>query len=335
MSDYCGLDVGTMNIVSAKLNNSDAVDVKSLRNIFLEVDKEAAEIMDLSGISHTIIDDSMFFISEDAYNFANILGKEASRPMRNGMISTKEIDSVDILAVMVKELIGTSKSGRCCFSIPADPIDDEMNVIYHQNVFGRIINELGFESEPINEATAIVYTECQASSFSGIGISFGAGMTNVALVYKTIPTTVFSVARGGDWIDFNVARSTGSISNRVTLIKENNFSLDNYRSGKKKDRKIKEALVYYYHDLINYTIKCIVNSLENTAVELPESLPVIISGGTSLVDGFIEMVNQVTEQYEFPFKVSEIRHAGNPLTAVAEGCLIKALKYQTEKQQER
>jgi len=328
MSNFCGLDVGTMNLVSAKLNNDEAVDIKRLRNIFLEVDKDAAEIMDLSGISHTVIDDAMFFIAEDAYNFANILGKEASRPMSNGMISTKEIDSVDILAVMVKELIGTSNGGRCCYSIPADPIDNEMNVIYHQNVFGRIINELGFKAEAINEATAIVYTECEASNFSGIGISFGAGMTNVALVYKAIPTTVFSIARGGDWIDLNTANSTGSISNRVTLLKENSFSLNNHRSGKKKDRKIKEALVYYYHDLINYTIKSIVRSLEDTAIELPESLPVIISGGTSLVDGFVEMVKQVIEQYEFPFEVSEIRHAGNPLTAVAEGCLIRALKYQ-------
>ena len=113
------------------------------------------------------------------------------------MISTKEIDSVDILAVMVKKLIGTSSGGRCCYSIPAEPIDNEMNVIYHQNVFGRIINELGFKAEAINEATAIVCTECQESNFSGIGISFGAGMTNVALVYKAIPTTVFSIARGG------------------------------------------------------------------------------------------------------------------------------------------
>ena len=86
--------------------------------------------------------------------------------------------------------------------------------------------------------------------------------------------------------------------------------------------------MYYYHDLINYTIKSIIRSLEDTAIELPESLPVIISGGTSLVDGFVEMVRQVIEQYELPFEVSEIRHAANPLTAVAEGCLIRALKYQ-------
>ena len=161
---------------------------------------------------------------------------------------------------------------------------------------------LAFKRKRFNEATAIVYTECEESNFSGIGISFGAGMTNVALVYKAIPTTVFSIARGGDWIDLNTANSTGSISNRVTLLKENSFSLNNHRSGKKKDRKIKEALVYYYHDLINYTIKSIVRSLENTAIELPESLPVIISGGTSMVDGFVEMVRQVIEQYEFPLK---------------------------------
>lgn len=325
MPNY-GLDVGTMNLVSAKLNDN-KVDIKLLRNVFIEVDKDAVQTMDLSNISYVEIDDSVFILSEDAYNFANIFGQTAKRPMAKGMISTSEIDSVDILGVMIKQLVGkSSDGGKICYSIPANPIDGEMNVIYHEKVFTRLIESLGYESEPVNEATAIVYAECQSTNFSGIGISFGAGMTNSAVVYKSIPASAFSIARGGDWIDINTANSLGAIPNRVTLIKETRFSLNDFMSGTKKDRRIKEGLASYYHSLINYTLKNITSRLDNLSIELPESLPVIISGGTSLVEGFIPAIEQALKNYDFPFEISEVRHAKNPLTTVAEGCLIKALK---------
>lgn len=326
MPNY-GLDVGTMNLVSAKLNDN-KIDIKLLRNVFIEVDKDAVQTMDLSKISYVEIDDSVFILSEDAYNFANIFGQVAKRPMAKGMISTSEIDSVDILGIMIKQLIGKSnnENEKVCYSIPANPIDGEMNVIYHKNVFSRIIESLGYEVEPVNEATAIIYAECQSTNFSGIGISFGAGMTNIAIVYKSIPASTFSIARGGDWIDINTANSLGAIPNRVTLIKETRFNLNDFMTGTKKDRRIKEGLFSYYNSLINYTVKNITKQLDNLSMELPESLPVVISGGTSLVDGFIPLVEKTLKNYEFPFEISEVRHAKNPLTTVAEGCLIKALK---------
>ena len=225
-----GCDLGTMNIVSACLGESGGANVKSMRNIFLKIEKDAALNMDLSKITHVEIDDSIFILSEDAYNFANIFGKTANRPMAKGLISSGEVDSIDILGVMVKQLIGTSTgNGKCCYSIPANPVDDpSKNVLYHQSVFGRIIQSLGFNAEAVNEAAAIVYAECENTDFSGIGISFGAGMTNVAVVYKSIPAVIFSVARGGDWIDSSVASAVGAVHTRVTLMKENNLDLNSF-----------------------------------------------------------------------------------------------------------
>ena len=65
---------------------------------------------------------------------------------QKGMISDSELDSIDILAVMVGALIGKAptEDSICCYSIPANPIDADMNVLFHQNVFGRIISQLGF-----------------------------------------------------------------------------------------------------------------------------------------------------------------------------------------------
>jgi len=328
MTDIVGLDIGTMNIVTARQTDDDQISTASLRNVFLTVDKETLGGFDYKNISHAIIENELYILSDDAYNFANIFSKEISRPMSKGMISASEIDAIDILTVMVKSLIGESKdkSGKCVFSVPANPIDDDLNVIYHQNVFSRIVSELGFESEHLNEAVAIVYSECAESNFSGIAISFGAGMTNIAVVYKSVPVITFSVARGGDWIDNNAAIATGTISNRVNLVKERKLNLIDFSEGTKKERRAKEALVYYYRSLINYVVKNLIIELETLTVELPEQLPMIVSGGTSLTTGFLDFLKNCLVDYEFPISVSEVKSAENPLTAVAQGCFVKAMQ---------
>ena len=328
--NHKGLDVGTMNLVSASLDGNNVI-TKVIRNVFIEIDKDSVINMDLSQINHVEIDDTIYILGEDAYRFANMFNIPVNRPMSKGMISTKNIDSAEILAVMVRELIGvnqdTENKVRCVYSIPANPIDGDMNVIYHQNVFNRIINSLGYNATPLNEATSIILSECVQENFSGIGISFGAGMTNIAVVYKSIPIMAFSISRGGDWIDHNAATSLGMIPNRVNAVKEKDtFSLIDIPSGKKKEKMIKEALIYYYNSLINYTLKNIVKQLEDSDADLPEELPIVISGGTSKVKGFVDLVKQQIENIEFPFDISEIRTAKNQLTSVAQGCLVQALK---------
>ena len=61
-------------------------------------------------------------------------------------------------------------------------------------------------------------------------------------------------------------------------------------------------------------------------VDLPDEVPVIVSGGTSKAKGFLELFKGIVEADEdIPFDIKEIRYADDPLTAVAEGLLIKAI----------
>ena len=332
ISNNVGLDVGTMNLVAAKLNG-ESVESSALRNVFLEIESFNVGNMDLKNISHIKIDDMTYILSQDAYNFANIFNRSISRPMNKGMISSKEIDSVDIISSMIKTLIGTGSLNPdqskpvCCYSIPANPIDSEIDVTYHKMVFERIINQLDYQPVSLNEATAVIYSECEDTEFTGIGISFGAGMTNIAVVFKAVPVKSFSLSRGGDWIDANTGNSIGIIPNRVNLIKEkDDFTLNDFKIGSKKEQRIREALIYYYKNLISHVTSHIANSLVNLDVDFPEEVPVIISGGTSLVEGFLELFKDIINTYEFPFTIKEVRTATDQLNAVAEGCLIKTLR---------
>jgi hypothetical protein len=53
-------------------------------------------------------------------------------------------------------------------------------------------------------------------------------------------------------------------------------------------------------------------------------LPVVIAGGTSQAAGFVALFQKKLADNEFPLPVSEVRHAKDPLHAVARGCLIAA-----------
>lgn len=326
------LDIGTMNLVMACLNGDNHVITKSLRNMFLELDVEHIGSLDLKPINHTFIDDKLYILSDDAFNYGNVFGLPVSRPMSDGLISSKEIDSIDVLTAMVKSLIGQGNGESCVYSIPANPIDVNGNVLFHEKVFERIISELGYKPQSLNEAVAIVYSEAAETNFTALAISFGAGMVNVAIVYKSIPVVTFSISRGGDWVDSQVSISTSAVQNRVTKIKETQLDLTQIQNHKdKKVKRILESLNHYYKSLISYTFKKIMDEISKSNVELPDEVPLIISGGTSKAKGFLEIVSDIVTDFNFPFEISDVRYATDPLTAVAEGCLVKALRVNSTK----
>jgi len=322
------IDIGTMNIVLAE-KSGDSAEISSIRNMYLPLDKSQVTMAELSNIDYVETDDSVFIIGNDAFNFSNIFGKSVKRPMSKGLISPNEIDSLDILELILEKLCGKTTNGKCIYCVPAPSVDSHNNITYHEGVFHRIFTDLGYQATSFNEAMAIIYSHCQDDQFTGLAFSFGAGMVNVCLAYKSIPVVTFSVARSGDWIDENVAAALGTVPNRITAIKEKNTDLQNYMTGSKKERRIREAIVYYYREVIRYSLDQIKNKLSDATdnLDLPESLSIIVSGGTSIATGFLPLFKEVLDEYkdDFGFTIKEVRHADDLLTAVAEGLLVKAI----------
>ena len=346
MSDIRGVDVGTMNLVCCKQVSETQVEIKNMRNMFLDINPS---MLATTEIANTQLDyavskddngeaDKIYILGEDAYKFGNIFGQEVKRPMSKGVISSKEFDAIEVLTFMMEKLIGRTTDGKLIYSIPAQAIDiDTPSILYHEKIFGRIFQTLGYESKPLNEAMGIIFSECSKTNFTGIAISFGAGMTNVACAYKGTPTLTFSVARGGDWLDNEVSASLGTISTRVTSIKEKELNLANPNIGKKKEKVVREALCFYYRNLIEYVLKHIVAKFEENSdgLQIDEEIPIVVSGGTSLANGFVDAFKEVFAKFkDFPYEISEIRSAVDPLSAVAQGALVYALWQYKEKPKE-
>lgn len=344
---FVGFDIGTGNLVSSvalDISDKDKIksEVKSMRNMFFPISLDNVSVSDIKTTTLNYVEiygnngelEKLAIIGEDAFKWANIFGKEVCRPMENGVLSNKNIDSYDIIGGMVKGMIvdeneSNYSSKYCVFSVPAEPIDESIpSVSFHEKVFSKIFSKLKYVSRSLNEGMAVIYSNCKKEEYTGIGISFGAGLTNVAISYKGMPAVTFSVCRGGDWIDRKSSEALGKLVTRITNIKENNFNLypDTYKNDKKDIRVIKECIYIFYNELINYVLMKICEKIkdisDNINIDIP--IPIVLSGGTSLVDGFKEVfVDIFTEKYEkdFPFNVSEIRYSVDRLYSVSLGCL--------------
>ena len=51
---------------------------------------------------------------------------------------------------------------------------------------------------------------------------------------------------------------------------------------------------------------------------------IVVAGGTSQAKGYVELFSSKLQENNFPLKIKEVRHAADPLHAVAKGCLIAA-----------
>lgn len=332
------IDIGTCFLVGAKPNaetDSSDVSVKSVRDSFIsmEYDKTAETMLKMTRVPYIRKGDQLYIIGDAALKMANVLKQEIRRPLKQGVISPGETEAQNILYLLIEEVLGKPKrKGEVCFySIPAAPVDMEGDVVYHKAIFKKILENIGYHAEPMNEATALVYSNCLEESFTGLATSFGAGMTNTSLVFHAMEGMTFSLARGGDWVDSNSARAVGKTAAQMMAIKERGVDLLSPVDGDPKHAHEREAIAVYYKNLIKYTFDNIKREFKNTdsSIEISDPIPWVISGGTTQAGNFLELFKAEFEKVKetFPIPISEIRSAQDPLNDVAKGLLIAAIDF--------
>ncbi len=326
-----GLDVGTMNILSARQDADETVFVQQ-RNSFVEIDYSdmAEQMLSRSEVLHIRKGDQVYIVGDDALNFANIFNKETRRPMQHGILSSDEKSAIPMIKLIIEQVVGEPehRDERLFFSTPADPIDEDLSTLYHQKTLESILGDMGYDPEPINEGMAVIYSELADNNFTGLGISFGAGMTNVCLAYYAVPVMRFSIARGGDWIDEQAAQATGTPVDKVTSIKEDDFALDFTTDV----GGVEGALSIYYDNLLDYVIENMIREIDEEDVEEGLDVPVVVTGGTSSPQGFEALFEERLAEANIPFSVSGVSRAREPMYSVARGSLVAARSEEEDQQ---
>ncbi|QZA87875.1 hypothetical protein K0C01_08700 [Salinarchaeum sp. IM2453] len=318
-----GIDVGTMNIISSQQEGSETVFVQQ-RNSFVEIEYSdmAEQMLSRSEVLHIRKGDTVYVVGDDALNFANIFNKETRRPMQDGILSRDESSAIPMIQLITEQVVGEPRyeDERLFFSSPADPVDSDYSTLYHEKTLESMLSDMGYDPEPINEGMAVIYSELADHNFTGLGISFGAGMTNICLAYYAVPVMKFSIARGGDWIDEQTAQATGTPVDKVTSIKEEDFALD----FETDVGGVEGALAIYYENLINYVIENIEGEVDEEDIEEGMDVPVVVTGGTSMPDGFDDLFAEHLNEADLPFSISGVHSVDEPMYSVASGALVAA-----------
>jgi len=324
-----GLDIGTNMLVAASMDENSNPIYKRQRDAFFrivpksDVNRKAIRTALEGRKANFIIEDGDFIVvGEDALLMANERNMNAKRPMSKGVLSPQEKSSLPMLKLIIKSLIGEGGGDtNLVFSVPGDPVDNDFDVYYHTEMVKAYIKEMGFNPTPLNEGFAIAFSELLNDNLTGMCISWGAGMINTAVCYEGDPVVQFSLTKGGDWIDQSVGKAIDMNPSMIQIEKEEgNIDIINPAG------KIQEAIAVYYGILIAYALDNILFELKKK--KLPafrEPIPIVVSGGLVSACSFVEKFNQRLEGKKFPFEISEVRKASDPMLAVAHGCLMASI----------
>ena len=321
-----GLDVGTAFIYSAQKAGAE-VAFKKERNGFFDIEHSdfTEDILKKSNVKYALKENRLYIVGEDAIKFANIFGRNTRRPLSNGVISPQEEDALPVIELIIKSVLGTPRSNDelIYYAVPGSPVDADFDVIYHQNIIKRFLENWGYRAKPINEGLSVIFSELAKDNFTGIGISLGGGMVNVCFAVMAVPVFSFSVARAGDWIDEQVARVTNETVSKITAIKEANLNLN---LAEDSTDRINQALYIYYNHLIGYVLEQIKNEFEkNPKPRLENPVPIVLAGGTAMPKGFLPMFKEGIQKTKLPFEIGEVKLASHPLFSVVKGVLIAGI----------
>lgn len=332
-----GLDVGTSFLQVARQRTDGMVEFVAERDAFYAITpstKQAGKFLEKQlakqGAFVLKSGGTFYVVGKKAIETAVVRNSSVDRPLQRGVLTADNEESMGMLAILVEALAGRARvpDELCVYSYPANPVDADFDVVYHHNRISEILGGLGYKAIPLLESEALAYSELlENDDLTGVTISCGAGMHNLSVFHIGENLLSFSIAQGGDYIDKKVAQQMRIPETAAQAEKESeDLDLTN-----PKDR-IHKLIRDYYINLIDYVFDTLeakfkkVDSFPNFV----ESVPVVISGGTSLPKGYLALADEAIRRRSFPFDIKEVRHAGNPLTSVANGCLLYAQSYDEE-----
>ena len=343
-----GLDIGTKHIVLAYLDENNNRKVRYEVNGYLSFprgDSFMEQLLLAQKIPFVTRDDGkgnkeFIAIGKMAEQLAYSLNRTLCRPMAEGGISKYDEDAQEVIAIIIKSIIGKlTEDTIIYYCTTAKPINNQsLNVDFHRKVVKLIIEGYKGEAEikafHINEARCLVLKEIVPA----IGISWGAGTVTVHAGIFGVPIFEFSVCGSGDWVDVEAAKRfgydpthpNGEYVETPTTICRRKEGMD---LRKTPEDRVGQAIYLMYEILIENVVKGIAEGFRENKGKFRFDKPVNIvnAGGSSMPDGFIEMFSKKLKDVDLDIPLGEVKRVDNPLFAVAYGCLTAAELHKEEK----
>ncbi len=250
----------------------------------------------------------------------------------DGMVPTDDPPARQMLSLLTEAILPPLSGTRNLCAIAVPGVRDQADRSRRNEEFlCRLVRMQGYQPLVINPAEAALLATGNEQGFSGISIVLGAETTSLCLARHGVPLASETLAVGTNWMDSELARQF-----QIQVFDEEGnayLDLEAVRTWKQNHApnlmhstgERERALSRLYSVVLDRVTRTVVSMLSNPNVRNTlqrQRLSIMLSGGGSLIDGFVPMLTDRFIEHQISDRVLAIRLAKDPLNAVVRGALI-------------
>ncbi len=291
-------------------------------------------LLEAGRIPFAVCDNALTILGDNAAAYASLFHVRPQTLMPQGRLPMNDPVARQSLAALVEALLGEpDQPGEICgVSLPGGEVFQSSVINHELEYLSRLIRLRGFTPMVLSAGMAVILSAGVRDSFTAIGLSFGAATSELVLVHRGVQRAIFSIPRGGNWMDeriaehFDLTQCTESGEHFFDLPQAASFRQsfvgNLLQPGTDEERFLADLHFYLTDSLIRGAANELGCNLP--VLKIPQPLPVIAIGGVARIRGFEELLRHCFLAARFPLTIREFRLATSDDYAVARGCLINA-----------
>ena len=309
-----GLDLGTTQFRSLRIAGEELI-ARQCRAVYVVLSDTASHrrLLEQSGAKFASCGDDLVLFGDLALEWADILNLPVIALLPGGRVPQSDPVARQILTLMIDAVLPQAErlGDVCCLTIPGGHDIHQAELPYDVRFFQQLVALRGYQPKLISPGQAVVLAELESASFSGIGISFGAGNCQIGIVHcgRELASCSFDecpVEHSSDRVEPTSA-NTGEESIPA-------------------DRMLRAARDQVLVRGLTQTLTAARDELDRQGVIrwLAQPTHVVCTGRPTTESGFSQLFAQVWSSLDWPMKVGQLRVSTDAIYSIARGCLIQS-----------
>ncbi|MBT6156802.1 MAG: hypothetical protein HOL01_18840 [Planctomycetaceae bacterium] len=329
------LDIGSSHMRSLRRQRFRLIG-RSCRSLFTELaDREShREILNRLGVPHLEINGQLIVPGDSADGIAEFFRVPTTQAILNDRAVKSSDVGREVIVELVNALLPTPGHANeiCCFTAGGIPGDTDGSRNEVNQLVAQTIRRCGYQPLGIGGATAVALAELGDQALTGVGITIGAAHCETTLMCHGVELARSSVARGGNWIDEQLAERQAlhfwdqSGNRHLDFRSARDWKESNVGSILSPTSVEESQLAALYRELVDDVLAAVRDAFTNAphAFDALQPVGVVCAGGTASRPGFREIMLDELRKNPFPFGISPVQIIGAWEYSVARGCLIRA-----------
>lgn len=309
-----GLDLGTTQFRSLRIVGNELIG-RQCRAVYVVISNTAGHrrLLEQADAKFALCGDDLVLFGDLALEWADILNLSVVPLLPGGRVPQSDPVARQILTLMVDAVLPPAErlGDSCCFTVPGGHDLNRMRLPYDVLFFQQLVALRGYQPKLISPGQAVVLAELSTASFSGIGISFGAGNCQIGVIHcgRELASCSFSEPQADHAAEHIESAGFSAADESIPA-----------------DRMIRAARDQVLMRELTETLTTARNELDKQGVIrwLVQPTHVICTGRPTAEPGFSQLLAQVWSSLEWPMKVGQLRVATDATYSIARGCLIQS-----------